>query len=210
MVVEAWCNGGVAVVCHVGEVVVLAIWWRWWCGKWLGGGEVWGSDGHEVVAVVMVMVVAWWECVGSDGIGGSSMTVDTVRGLAVMPGFGVLSASHDGSIRLWELTGQVLMEMVGHTSIIYSVHAHDSGLIVSGSEDCFAKIWKDGVCVQSIEHPGCVWDAKFLENGDIVTACSDGVVRVWTAHKDRIADPVDIESYTSQLSLYKCSRYRYI
>ena len=34
------------------------------------------------------------------------------------------------------------MEMVGHTSIVYSVDSHTSGLIVSGSEDCFAKIWK--------------------------------------------------------------------
>ncbi|XP_077233233.1 transducin family protein / WD-40 repeat family protein [Tasmannia lanceolata] len=133
---------------------------------------------------------------------------DTVRGLAVMPGLGILSASHDGSIRLWELTGQVLMEMVGHTSIVYSVDAHSSGLIASGSEDCFAKIWKDGVCMQSIEHPGCVWDTKFLENGDIVTACSDGVVRIWTAHKDRISEPLQLEAYASLLSQYKCSRKR--
>lgn len=133
---------------------------------------------------------------------------DTVRGLGVMPGLGILSASHDGSIRLWALSGESLIEMVGHTSIVYSVDAHVSGLIVSGSEDCFAKIWKDGVCVQSIEHPGCVWDAKFLENGDIVTACSDGVVRVWTVHQDKIADPLELESYTSQLSEYKCSRKR--
>lgn len=34
------------------------------------------------------------------------------------------------------------MEMVGHTSIVYSVDAHASGLIVSASEDCSAKIWK--------------------------------------------------------------------
>ncbi|KAF5951622.1 hypothetical protein HYC85_009566 [Camellia sinensis] len=113
---------------------------------------------------------------------------DTVRSLAVMPDLGILSASHDGSIRLWALTGQVLMEMVGHTSIVYSVDSHVSGLVVSGSEDRFAKIWKDGVCVQSIEHPGCVWDVKFLENGDIVTACSDGVVRIWTIHQDKIAN----------------------
>ncbi|KAK3021794.1 hypothetical protein RJ639_045116 [Escallonia herrerae] len=131
---------------------------------------------------------------------------DTVRGLSVMPGLGVLSASHDGSIRLWALTGQTLMEMVGHTSIVYSVDVHTSGLIVSGSEDRFAKIWKDGVCVQSIEHPGCVWDAKFLENGDIVTACSDGVVRIWTICQDKIADSLALESYASLLSQYKCSR----
>ncbi|XP_011037580.1 PREDICTED: phospholipase A-2-activating protein-like [Populus euphratica] len=133
---------------------------------------------------------------------------DTVRGLARMHGAGILSASHDGSIRLWALTGQVLMEMVGHASIVYSVDSHMSGLIVSGGEDCSAKIWKDGVCVQSIEHPGCVWDVKFLENGDIVTACSDGVVRIWTSYQERIADPVDLDSYVSQLSQYKLGRKR--
>ncbi|KNA10607.1 hypothetical protein SOVF_142770 [Spinacia oleracea] len=133
---------------------------------------------------------------------------DTVRGLAAMSDLGVLSASHDGSVRLWALTGQVLMEMVGHTSIVYSVDSHVSGHIASGSEDCSTKIWKDGVCVQSIEHPGCVWDVKFLENGDLVTACSDGVVRIWTTHADRIADPMERDSYLSQLSSYKISRKR--
>lgn len=133
---------------------------------------------------------------------------DTVRGVAIMPDLGVLSASHDGSIRLWALGGELLMEMVGHVSIVYSVDAHASGLIVSGSEDCSAKIWKDGICVQSIEHPGCVWDAKFLENGDIVTACSDGIVRIWTIDHEKIADTVEMDSYTSQLSQYKISRKR--
>ncbi|GKV19763.1 hypothetical protein SLEP1_g29984 [Rubroshorea leprosula] len=133
---------------------------------------------------------------------------DTVRGLAVMPELGILSASHDGSIRLWAISGELLMEMVGHTSIVYSVDSHVSGLVVSGSEDRFAKIWKDGVCVQSIEHPGCIWDIKFLENGDIVTACSDGVVRIWTTNLTSIADPVELEAYGSVLSQYKLSRKR--
>ncbi|MBA0815074.1 hypothetical protein Gohar_020849, partial [Gossypium harknessii] len=65
---------------------------------------------------------------------------DTVRDLGVMHGLGILSASHDGSIMLWAQSGEVLMVMVGHTSIVYSVDAHVSGLIVSGSEDRFAKI----------------------------------------------------------------------
>jgi WD40 repeat protein len=46
------------------------------------------------------------------------------------------------SLRLWAVSGEVLMEMVGHTAIVYSVDSHASGLIVSGSEDRFAKIWK--------------------------------------------------------------------
>ncbi|KHN06143.1 Phospholipase A-2-activating protein, partial [Glycine soja] len=112
------------------------------------------------------------------------------------------------SLRLWAVSGEVLMEMVGHTAIVYSVDSHASGLIVSGSEDHFAKVWKDGVCVQSIEHPGCVWDAKFMENGDIVTACSDGVVRIWTVDQDNVADQLELDLYTSQLSQYKASRKR--
>ncbi|XP_071729987.1 uncharacterized protein [Rutidosis leptorrhynchoides] len=133
---------------------------------------------------------------------------DTVRGLAIMPDLGILSASHDGSIRLWALTGEVLLEMVGHTAIVYSVDAHKSGLVVSGSEDGLAKIWKDGVCVQSIEHPGCVWDVKFLENGDFVTACSDGVARVWTVNRDKIAETLELEAYAFLLSQYMGSRKR--
>lgn len=70
-------------------------------------------------------------------------------------------------------------------------------------KSCFVA---DGICVQSIEHPGCVWDAKFLENGDIVTACSDGIVRIWTIDHEKIADTVEVDSYTSQLSQYKISR----
>lgn len=68
----------------------------------------------------------------------------------------------------------------------------------------------DGVCIQSIEHPGCVWDAKFLENGDIVTACSDGVIRIWTVNHDKIADAIELESYFSQLTQHKISRYGHL
>ena len=78
--------------------------------------------------------------------------------------------------------------------------------------DCisFSSNDSDGVCVQSIEHPGCVWDAKFLENGDIVTACSDGVVRVWTISEENVADPLEIDLYTAELSQYKSSRYIFL
>ncbi|CAM6039015.1 unnamed protein product [Sphagnum compactum] len=122
---------------------------------------------------------------------------DTVRGLALMPNIGILSASHDGSVRLWAVTGEQLMEMVGHTAIVYSVAAHASGDIASGSEDGFAKIWKGGSCIQSIEHPGCVWDVTFLPNGDLVTACSDGVARVWTRDSQHSASLEELEAYKS-------------
>lgn len=45
------------------------------------------------------------------------------------------------------------------------------------------------MCVQSIKHPGCVWDVKFLENGDIIAACSDGTTWVWTLDNHWVYDP---------------------
>ncbi|ONM51172.1 transducin family protein / WD-40 repeat family protein [Zea mays] len=131
---------------------------------------------------------------------------DTVRFLASMPGLGILSASHDSTVKLWALSGQPLLDMIGHSSLVYSVDAHSSGLIASGSEDRSLKIWKDGVCVQSIEHPGCIWDAKFLGNGDIVTACSDGTTRIWTADSNRFCSDEEIAAYTDLISQYTLSR----
>uniref|UniRef100_A0A0E0Q3K2 Phospholipase A-2-activating protein n=1 Tax=Oryza rufipogon TaxID=4529 RepID=A0A0E0Q3K2_ORYRU len=113
---------------------------------------------------------------------------------------------HSQDMQVWALTGQPLLEMIGHTSLVYSVDAHSSGVIVSGSEDRSAKIWKDGICVQSIEHPGCIWGAKFLENGDIVTACSDGIVRIWTTDNNRFCSDEELAAFTDLISQYILSR----
>lgn len=43
------------------------------------------------------------------------------RGLALLPGRGVLSASHDQTLRLWDFNGACAAEFVGHTAIVYSV-----------------------------------------------------------------------------------------
>jgi hypothetical protein len=49
-----------------------------------------------------------------------------------------------------------------------------------------------------------------MENGDIVTACSDGIVRIWTVNQDFFADQLELDLYTSQLSQYKSSRYNFL
>jgi phospholipase A-2-activating protein len=57
-----------------------------------------------------------------------------------------------------------------------------------------------------IEHPGCIWDAKFLENGDIVTACSDGTVRIWTTDTNRFCSDEELAAYKDLISQYTLSR----
>jgi hypothetical protein len=57
----------------------------------------------------------------------------TSRGLAVLPGVGFVSGSHDCSLRVWSLEGDVLAELLGHTAIIYHVATTADGLIASGA-----------------------------------------------------------------------------
>ncbi|CAN6181105.1 unnamed protein product [Urochloa humidicola] len=185
--------------------------------RWRNGNaiEVW--EAHKVAVQTVLKLptgelftgssdstIKLWK--GRTSIQTFSGHADTVRSLAPMPGLGILSASHDSTVKLWALTGQPLLEMIGHSSLVYSVDAHSSGLIASGSEDRSLKIWKDGVCVQSIEHPGCIWDVKFLENGDIVTACSDGTARIWTTSTNRFCSDEELAAYTDLISQYTLSR----
>ncbi|KAL2609949.1 hypothetical protein R1flu_028522 [Riccia fluitans] len=158
----------------------------------------------EIVSCSSDTTIKLWK--GADCRKTLSGHTDTVRGLALMPSVGILSASHDGTIRLWAYTGEQLLEMVGHTAIVYSVAAHSSGIVASGSEDRYAKLWKGGECVQSIPHPGCVWDVKFLPNGDLVTACSDGVARIWTCDSNRCATSVELEAYESLLLAHESEK----
>ncbi|CAG9460711.1 unnamed protein product [Pedinophyceae sp. YPF-701] len=115
---------------------------------------------------------------------------DTVRGLAVWPGVGLLSASHDQTARLWDATtGEALVTFAGHSALVYRVDVHPpTGLVATASEDNTCKVWRaDGTCVQTIEHPGCVWDAAFLPNGDLATACSNGNTYLWSTDPSRRA-----------------------
>ena len=69
-----------------------------------------------------------------------------------------------------------------------------NGLIASASEDNTARLWRaDGSCIQTIEHPGCVWDVAFMPTGDLVTACSDYAARIWTRISSQVADKDTIE-----------------
>merc|ERR1719446_425651 len=52
-------------------------------------------------------------------------------------------------------------------------------------------VWKmdgpNGQMTQSILHSNTIWGVVSLPNGDAVTACADGIVRVWSRDPDRMA-----------------------
>jgi len=108
---------------------------------------------------------------------------DAVRCVRLHPaGALLLSASHDGTARLWSGDGArgCLAEYVGHSALLYAVGASGDGqLVATASEDCTARVWdcQSGAQRAALPHPACVWDVAWLPDGDLVTACGDGVAR---------------------------------
>lgn len=74
---------------------------------------------------------------------------------------GVVSASHDQTLRVWTFEGDCIAELVGHTALVYSTACSDDGsLIASASEDNTVRTWlPDGQCLQTLEHPGMLGSA---------------------------------------------------
>jgi len=56
-------------------------------------------------------------------------------------------------------------------------------------------------CIQVLVHPAIsVWAVSVLPNGDIVSGCSDGVIRVFSASKERWASEQNLREYENQVA----------
>lgn len=127
-----------------------------------------------------------------------------------------LTAVTFSEIRVWTLGGDLVYTLSGHTSFVYSLSVLSSGDIVSAGEDRTVRVWKgtycdlfpptnklnmkrvDGECSQIIAHPAIsVWTVSSMPNSDIVSGCSDGIVRVFSASEDRWMSQSDLKEYDS-------------
>lgn len=186
-------------------------------GSWDGTAKLWrdGSclqtmDGHEG-AVWAVLHTA-------NGIltGGADRTIrlwrdgkqvknypagkDCVRALAAHP-LGFISAGNDAIIRLHTFDGEIVQELEGHESFIYNLATDQDGQIFSVGEDRTLRIWRNGVLFQSITLPAIsIWSVTLLENGDVVTGSSDGVVRVFTQSTARKASPAELKMFEDSVA----------
>ena len=120
------------------------------------------------------------------------------------------------TVRVWSFDGVELYKLEGHTSFVYSLAVTSRGDIISGGEDRAVRIWRgrsfhslvmstnilrfpcdlDGECVQTIVHPAIsVWSVSTMPNSDIVTGCSDGVIRVFSRDEDRWAPTEEVTNF---------------
>ncbi|XP_063361364.1 phospholipase A-2-activating protein [Cydia amplana] len=122
---------------------------------------------------------------------------DCVRGLAVAGPDSFLSCSNDASIRLWANKGECLNTYYGHSNYIYSISINPglNGWATCG-EDGSVRLWSAGDCVREIRLPvHSVWSVACMDNGDIVTGSSDGLVRVFTKDPARYADEATLKQF---------------
>ena len=82
-----------------------------------------------------------------------------------------LSCSNDASIRRWLISGECTHTYYGHSNFVYGLALLPNGEdFISGGEDRTLRVWRDGQCVQTINHPTeSVWCVTVLPNGDIVS-----------------------------------------
>mmetsp|Transcript_40977 Transcript_40977/g.162226 ORF Transcript_40977/g.162226 Transcript_40977/m.162226 type:complete len:806 (-) Transcript_40977:1084-3501(-) len=147
---------------------------------------------------------------------------DVVRNLAPAPEDGFFSVSNDGSARLWKVAGQDnyqnvnLISALHDDQFIYCASSLVSSttevkpLLASGGEDKNVKIVEMGSDailkpIASIPHPGTVWAVHFMENGDVLSGCSDGRARIFTTDKERVAAEMVLSDYENSLAQQQVS-----
>ncbi|PSB08749.1 hypothetical protein C7B76_26110, partial [filamentous cyanobacterium CCP2] len=101
------------------------------------------------------------------------------------PGSFILaSGSDDQTIRLWQLTGECLHILKGHTGWIQSIaFSPDGSLLASGSTDQTVKLWQveTGTCLHTFQgHHKWVQSVSFSPDGkQLVSGSEDETLKIW-------------------------------
>lgn len=127
---------------------------------------------------------------------------DCVRGVMGLDANTLLSCGNDAVLRFWNEDGECVREMNGHSNYIYSMARNEAlgdQVVVSCGEDSTLRMWNvitGDELGAPIIHPGIsVWSVTCLQNGDIVTGCSDGVVRVFSHVPARQASEAVLKAF---------------
>lgn len=94
------------------------------------------------------------------------------------------SASDDGTVRLWDIHGELLQILTGHQGSVFAVEfSHDGQLVGSAGDDGTVRIWTTaGQCLHILTgHSGPVNSVAFSPTSRLIASASnDHTVRLWT------------------------------
>jgi WD40 repeat protein/energy-coupling factor transporter ATP-binding protein EcfA2 len=107
----------------------------------------------------------------------------------------IISASADGTIKLWSSKGKFIRDLLGHKGIVWSARfSPDGQTIASGSSDKNVKIWsKDGRILKTlVGHTDSVYDVSFSPDNQIVASASrDGTIKIWNVRTGRLIQNIN-------------------
>jgi WD40 repeat protein len=114
--------------------------------------------------------------------------INQVNSVAFAPdGAMVASASHDGTIRLWDaVTGQHIRTLDGHTDRVWGiVFSPQTATLASGGEDGTVHMWDAATGKPTrilTGHAGGVYTVAFsIDGATLASAGDDGTIRLWDA-----------------------------
>eukprot|EP00178_Gracilaria_changii_P001467 TRINITY_DN11_c1_g1_i1.p1 TRINITY_DN11_c1_g1~~TRINITY_DN11_c1_g1_i1.p1 ORF type:complete len:813 (+),score=122.04 TRINITY_DN11_c1_g1_i1:4688-7126(+) len=141
---------------------------------------------------------------------------DVIRDVVRGPNAGFVTVANDSALVYWREARDSYLPLkklsdLHNGSYCYSVDSFSDGLgkwlFVTGGEDnavrvseCEESSVHEINPKQAIMHPGTVWSVCFCPNGDIVSACSDGIARVFTMDESKVADQDVLAAFEKSVS----------
>jgi WD40 repeat protein len=106
-----------------------------------------------------------------------------VRGVAFSKDGSIVSASWDGTVKLWNEDAKSPITLKGHNAPVSTVtFSKDGQMIASASWDGTVKLWlPDGTLLKTLGgHKGPVWGASFSPDGTrLASASEDRTIILW-------------------------------
>ncbi len=164
----------------------------------LHGGDLFdvefSSDGSRLATVGSQSARARvWEAASGESVGVPSQHQERVYGVGFSPdGQRIVSASHDGTARVWDVQHQKLLFQLRHGERVNSAEfSPDGQRLVTASYDGTACIWNaaNGArLTEPLKHDAYVFLAEFSRDSEqIVTASKDMRARIWNALTGQLA-----------------------